>query len=729
MSNFNKPNPLRRLVNAIAIAIGLTTALVVPAGYFFAGYTSMSEYLTFRARFDSATLARYIYSKEQLWQYQSARLSELIESQRVKEEELFVQVVDAKGALVVEVGQRDEAWSAKRTAPIDVSGKTVGHVHAHVSLLPLLIGTALSGLIGIALGSGVFFAVRVFPLRVIDRTIGELQTTNQRFDTALENMPQALCMYDADHKLLVFNKRYTEMYSLEPDMLHAGMPLGEVLKKRAASGAFFQHPDGTSEKQGSQAEAWNSEVHLSDGRIFHIIRTPMKDGGWVSTHEDITQRKQAQQRIEYLAHHDVLTGLPNRTQFHQDLELSIRQLPRDSHLAVLCLDLDDFKKVNDTLGHPVGDELLKEVSRRLKASLRETDILARLGGDEFAVIAPARENSLADISAFASRLIETVSHPFIINHQEIVVGLSIGISLSPNDSSDHDELLKSADMALYRAKSAGRGTYRFFEPEMDAQAQARRVLELDLRAAISRGELVLHYQPIVEMSTRDIVGFEALVRWQHPHRGLIPPIKFIPLAEETGLIIPLGEWVLKQACADAVKWSKPVHVAVNLSAVQFKSPRLLETVFAEIRSSGIDPSRLELEITESVLLNDSDSTLAKLHALRDFGIRISMDDFGTGYSSLSYLRSFPFDKIKIDRSFVNELADGKESQAIIRAVTGLGSSLGMATTAEGVETSEQIELLRLIGCTEMQGFYFSRPRPSNEVEPMLLEQTATQAVA
>jgi len=728
MTTSQRSNPIRRLVNVIAIAIGLMTAGAVPAVYFFAGYTSVSEHLKFRASFDSATVARYIYSREQLWQYQSARLSELLESHRVKNEELFTRLIDDKNAIVVEVGEEAGYWAASRSAPIEVSGKVVGYVQVSVSLASLLVGTSISALLGIGLGLGIFFAVRIIPLRVIDRTFGELQKTNMRFDTALENMPQALCMYDRNHELLVFNRRYAEMYGLNPKSLKPGMTFGEVLKLRAESGCFFEHPYADGDRPRSPIKPWNHEVELNDGRVFQIVRTPMADGGWVSTHEDVTQRRQAQQRIEYLAHHDVLTGLPNRTQFQHHLELSIRQLPRDTSLAVLCLDLDDFKRVNDTLGHPTGDKLLKEVGERLRACLRENDVLARLGGDEFAIIA-LTESGLTNASALAGRLIEAVSKPFMINHQEIVVGLSVGIAVSPNDSSDPEQLLKASDMALYRAKSAGRSTYRFFEPEMDAQAQARRVLELELRSAISRGELVLHYQPIVEMSTQDIVAFEALVRWAHPLRGLIPPMKFIPLAEETGLIIPLGEWVLRQACSDAAKWSKPVRVAVNLSPVQFKSPRLLESVFAAVRSSGLSPERLELEITESVLLNDNDATLAKLHQLRDFGARISMDDFGTGYSSLSYLRSFPFDKIKIDRSFVEVLGEEDESLAIIRAVTGLGNSLGIATTAEGVETDEQIKLLRREGCSEMQGYYFSPPRPSNEVEGLLAKASRRKAVA
>jgi predicted signal transduction protein with EAL and GGDEF domain len=339
------------------------------------------------------------------------------------------------------------------------------------------------------------------------------------------------------------------------------------------------------------------------------------------------------------------------------------------------------------------------------------------------------ELQASEVSSLASRLVEVIGAPYDIDGHQVVVGASIGISLSPGDGSNPDQLLKNADMALYRAKADGRGIYRFFEAAMDARAQARRLLELDLRAALVRGEFEVFYQPIHDLQADQIIAFEALVRWNHPLRGTIPPMKFIPLAEETGLIVQIGDWVLRQACADAARWSQQdVRVAVNLSPVQFKNRNLVPSVIAALSASGLAANRLELEITESVLLQDSEATLATLHKLRDFGVRISMDDFGTGYSSLSYLRSFPFDKIKIDRSFVNELATRDDSMAIVRAVTGLGKSLGISTTAEGVETSEQLALLRLEGCTEVQGYLFSPPRPAAEVE-RLLSQGRLRVVA
>jgi diguanylate cyclase (GGDEF)-like protein len=455
----------------------------------------------------------------------------------------------------------------------------------------------------------------------------------------------------------------------------------------------------------------------------------MEGGGWVVTYEDITEWRNAQAQIAHMARHDPLTDLPNRTMLGEAMEQALRRVARNQQVAVLCLDLDHFKDVNDSLGHPVGDNLLKVVGKRIGDCIRESDTLARLGGDEFAVLQVETSNQLTDPAALASRLVDVLSVPYEISGHQVVIGVSIGVSVAPADSTDSNQLLKNADMALYRAKADGRGTYRFFEPEMDARAQERRALELDMRAALVRGEFELYYQPIHELDGGRILAFEALARWNHPKRGMIMPDDFIPLAEQTGLILPLGEWVLRTACLEAASWPHDIGVAVNLSAVQFKGRILVATVVGALSASGLKPQRLELEITESVLLQDCTGTLAILHSLRNLGVRIAMDDFGTGYSSLSYLRSFPFDKIKIDRSFVHELATREDSMAIVRAVAGLGRSLGICTTAEGVETEEQLTLLRSEGCTEVQGYLFSAPRPAADVERLLAEERRRREVA
>jgi diguanylate cyclase (GGDEF)-like protein len=445
---------------------------------------------------------------------------------------------------------------------------------------------------------------------------------------------------------------------------------------------------------------------------------------------DVTERKQAEARIAYMAHYDALTDLPNRVLFNARLtELLARVRRERESLAVHCLDLDHFKGVNDTLGHPIGDELLKAVAQRLGACLRETDMVARLGGDEFAVI----QFPLADpneASTFATALIDVVSKPYEVRGHEFVIGASIGIAVAPGDGETSDALLRNADMALYRAKAEGRGTAHFFEAEMDRRVQARRMLELDLRKAFANGEFELFYQPLVNLQANAVSGFEALLRWRHPDRGMISPADFIPLAEEIGLIVPLGEWVLRQACLEAMRWPPALKVAVNLSPAQFRSRGLVQAVLTALAYSRLPANRLELEITESVLLGETEANLAMLHQLRGIGVHISMDDFGTGYSSLSYLRSFPFDKIKIDRSFVKQLTQRPDCVAIIRAVAGLGISLGIATTAEGVETQEQLERVRAEGCTEVQGYLFSPPRPAAELgEIIRAEQPKASAVA
>jgi diguanylate cyclase (GGDEF)-like protein len=509
------------------------------------------------------------------------------------------------------------------------------------------------------------------------------------------------------------------------DIQLTGRLLLDVLHEERAKGDWQGDPDEFFGQLVDDARAGRTTTTIMTrfDRSIRVVNQPMLGGGWVATFEDITEWLAAQEKISHMARHDALTNLPNRVLFHEQLEQGLRLAKPGDQLAVLCLDLDHFKDINDSLGHPIGDALLKEVGRRLAACVGENDTVARLGGDEFAVVQLGQEEEMA-ATVLAARLVEVISAPYDIADHQIVIGVSIGISLFPQDGDNPSELLKNADLALYRAKADGRGTYRFFETGMDARAQARRLLEMDLRAAVQRNEFAVYYQPIRDVARDVVVAFEALIRWNHPERGLISPISFIPLAEETGLVVALGEHVLKVACADAATWPDGISVAVNLSPVQFKSPNLVASVVEALALSGLDARRLELEITESVLLQNSEATLTILHELRALGVRISLDDFGTGYSSLSYLRSFPFDKIKIDRSFVQELSTREDSMAIVRAVTGLGRSLGIATTAEGVENDAQLELLRREGCTQAQGYLFSRPRPASEVGNMLVPSKA-----
>jgi diguanylate cyclase (GGDEF)-like protein len=545
----------------------------------------------------------------------------------------------------------------------------------------------------------------------------ELSAQNLRFDAALNNMSQALLMFDSSARLVISNHRYEEMYGLSPQIVKPGCALRDLLEHRRERGSFTDDADLYIENLMTviaQGKTWSLMMELPDGRTISILNHPMAGGGWVATHEDITERRRAEKQIAHMARHDALTDLPNRVLLRDRLAHALAELPRGKRLAVLYLDLDHFKGVNDTLGHQIGDELLKTVATRLRGCLAEADTVARVGGDEFAIIHTGIERP-NDAAILARRICEAVKAPYELHGHAVIVDTSIGIALAPGDGSDPTELLKNADMALYRAKADGRGTYRFFEPAMDARMKSRRTLELALRVALANGEFELHYQPLVNLDDRRITCCEALVRWRHPERGLVPPAEFIPIAEEIGLIVPLGEWVLRQACIDAMQWPQDVKVAVNLSPIQVMNQNLVAVIVGALAAAGLPANRLEIEITESVLMQNSDATLATLHRLRELGVKISMDDFGTGYSSLSYLRSFPFDKIKIDRCFISGLATGDDSVAIVLAIAGLAKHLGIATTAEGVETRQQLQQVKALGCSEMQGFLFSPPRKNDEV--------------
>jgi len=552
----------------------------------------------------------------------------------------------------------------------------------------------------------------------------------ERFNAAVNNMPLGFCMVDDEQRLVATNERFGEIYRLPPDMILPGTPLRTSLEYRAANGDFGDDlgPDFVEQRLAAARapEPWHMIRATRDGRTISVLHQPLAGGGSLSTHEDITARRRAEAQIAHMAHYDALTDLPNRVLFREHLVKVLESVDRGK-FAVLCIDLDRFKAVNDTLGHPIGDALLRAVSDRLQASARPTDLVARLGGDEFAIVQAGTEQPLG-ATALATRLIAEIAKPFELDGHQVVIGASVGISIAPNDGNDPDRLLKNADLALYRAKSDGRDSCRFFEPDMDARMQARRTMEIDLRRALVLGEFEVYYQPLVTLETGKICGFEALLRWHHPERGMVPPMEFIPVAEEIGLIGQIGAWVLKQACLEAAKWPNDIHIAVNLSPAQFRHRAVVLDVVAALGASGLPACRLEVEITEAVLLQHTESNIGILDELRDLGVGISMDDFGTGYSSLAYLQKFPFNKIKIDRSFVNEL-DRPESMAIIRAVTGLGSSLGMKTTAEGVETEEQLKKLKQEGCTEVQGYLFSRPVPAAQAALLLQSLKAMKAVA
>jgi len=559
----------------------------------------------------------------------------------------------------------------------------------------------------------------------------DLQAQNTRFDAAVSNMSQGLVMFDAGRRLVIRNQRYIDMYRLDAGAVAPGCTLHDLIALRIASGTYSGDPGRYIANLCAaiaEGRTLSEFVALEDGRTIAVVSQPMEGGGWVATHEDITERRRAEMKIAHMARHDALTDLPNRLLLRERLGEALSHVERGQRLAVLCLDLDQFKNVNDTLGHPTGDELLRVVAGRLRGCVRETDTISRVGGDEFSII-QADIVDATDAERLARRISEAVSAPYDIHGHMVMVNTSIGIALAPADGADANELLKNADMALYGAKGDGRGVYRFFEPKMDARMKARRNLELALRRALELGQFELYYQPVVNLVQEGVNSCEALIRWHHPERGMISPVEFIPVAEEIGLIVALGEWVIRRACEDAAQWPGDVCVAVNLSPTQLSSRNLMPTVLNALASSRLPAHRLELEITEAVLMQNTEVTIRSLHALRSLGIRISMDDFGTGYSSLSYLRSFPFDKIKIDRCFINGLDDSSESAAIVQAVAGLADSLKMTTTAEGVETREQLDRVRQLGCTHVQGYFYSPPVPVQELGKLFAKHVGKSVAA
>jgi diguanylate cyclase (GGDEF)-like protein len=557
----------------------------------------------------------------------------------------------------------------------------------------------------------------------------ELLERKVQLDLALNNMMHGLCMFDAKRRLIICNGRYNAMYGVPETLTAPGTSIQSILEYMVERKTFAESAEETfNAVAGASIENFRIVKTLTDGRMVAISHQNTADGGWVAIHEDITERQKAEAHIAHLARHDQLTDLPNRVFFREELDKSLRRLRHGERFAVLCLDLDRFKSVNDTLGHSIGDKLLGAVASRLSGCIDERDFVARLGGDEFAVV-QANINRPEDSSTLGARIIERLAAPYDIEGQQLDIGVSIGIAIAPADGKSADQLLKNADLAMYRAKADGRGSYCFFEPEMDARIQARRALELDLRTALGAGQLQLYYQPLVNAESGEVRCFEALLRWFHPRLGAVPPGEFVPLAEESGLIGPLGQWVLRAACAEAAKWPSQFRVAVNLSPIQFKNLNLVKVILSALASSGLPAARLELEITESVLLEADPKTLAVLHELHALGIRIVMDDFGTGFSSLNYLRSFPFDKIKIDKSFIHDVSKGGDSLAIVRAIIDLARALKIEVVAEGVETADQLEHLVAEGCTEMQGYYFSKPAPIESFDQLLHERNGRMVLA
>jgi diguanylate cyclase (GGDEF)-like protein/PAS domain S-box-containing protein len=675
-----------------------------------------------------------------------------------------------------------------------------------------------------------------------------LESEKQRLDTALNNMTQGLVLYDPSARIVTFNQRYIDMYSLSTDVVKPGCHYYELIQHRKDTGSYDGDVRAFCDpimRDVAQGKVNRCIMECRDGRAFEVINKPLARGGWVATIEDITERRKLEQerdrnyaflreiidhiptqitvkdaidhryvlvnsvaetqfglsrddivgksvselfpeehakiitgeddralqskeglfidehlwqtklfgprfitskriairdsageprylinvvedvterrradeKIAHLAHYDALTDLPNRVLFREQIERELRKANQGEQFALLYIDIDEFKGINDSLGHHVGDELLKTVATRIRGCIKPGDLIARLGGDEFAVIQTAI-GSTAEVENFVARVYEAIRQPCQCLGHQLSTDASIGIALAPRDGTELDQLIKHADLAMYAAKAGGRRIHRFFESAMDASAKARLTMEQDLRQALVDGSFEIHYQPLVDLRRDEVTGCEALLRWRHPERGMISPAEFIPVAEDTGLINELGDWVLRTACAEAATWPDHIRLAVNVSPVQLKCQTLALKIAGALAATRLKASRLELEITEAVLIRDDEAALAILHQLRAVGVRIALDDFGTGFSSLSYLKRFPFDKIKIDRCFVSDISETDGSSSIVQAVVNIAAALHMTTTAEGVETEAQRELLRRLGCNEMQGYLFSAPKPAAQVRPL-----------
>ena len=723
---------LRSAIASGSLLVAIMIALAPPLAVALDGYAKIRESLEAVARLNVAELARDgrapagLLNTDDTWLARARALSPVdVDITRWA-------LLAADGQVLAQHGTRPGWLTVSRGAPVPgattarlnstAEGATAARIELDASVAKLLADTLATAALGALIGAAVGWGTRRNAMRLLDAMLEEQGGQTLRFHTAINNISQGLCFFDGQGRLIVCNSRYAHMYGLTDDMVRPGTRLQDIVEHRFRTG-------NCPEMSQDEYLAWRNAVAVSkaasdtvmtlrDGRVYAIHHQPMPDGGWVATHDDITERKRAVAQIERMAHHDALTGLPNKGVFRERLAQAVQRTRGGEPLAVLYLDLDRFKAVNDTLGHPVGDELLRATAQRLCECLRQSDMVARLGGDEFAIIQadapqPAAANSLAE------RLVRVLGAPFEIDGHQIVIGASVGVAFSPEHGTDPDELLKKADLAMYDAKAAGRGAASFFNTMMDEQVQGRRALELDLRRAIEAGEFVLHYQAIVSLPRRTLIGFEALVRWQHPQRGLVGPDHFIPAAEETGLIGPLGEWVLREAFAQAAQWPAHLGLAVNLSPLQLRGGNFVKVLRSALAAAGLAPTRVEIEITENVLLAENSINLAILHELRALGVRISLDDFGVGFSSLSYLRSFPFKKIKIDRSFVADVVGNREAAAIVRAITTLGADLDMIITAEGVETEAQLQRVQELGCDEAQGYLISAPRPADELASLI----------
>ena len=727
MSQVN--HSLQRLTLVIGWGISSLIAVLAPAAFYWVSYQSLQSVLASQTELTAGSVNGIILSNPKMWRFEEIRLSELLERQAYDKIPQTSRILGTAGEVLAKSSATVPAPAAVHARSIHDAGVVVGRIEVSRSLRPLLQRTAIVAFFSIIAGSILFFVFRRLPLRAIATAFRTLEVSEKRYRSLYETMKEGMALHRVDFD---GNGDFSSLTVIDANPSCVAM-FGSSLTRFIGNDSFAMFGDTFREylsemlKVLDQGTSISFELHMPDTGNYYDVQAFSPDRGLIATlFEDITESRKSEQQIQKMAYFDTLTGLPNRALFYDRINQAIALANRDkANPAVLFLDLDHFKNINDTLGHSTGDQLLIEVARRLSQHIRSCDTLARLGGDEFVVVITQLGKQL-DATCFAQKLIDSFLAPFHIMGNELHITVSIGIALFPNDGSNAETLIKHADMAMYSSKETGRNAYNFFSPVMNQKALMRMENETGLRHALERNEFFIELQPIICARTRTVVAAEALVRWNHPARGRVPPVEFISLAEETGLILPLGEWVLRTVCSTMKTWNDaglpPIRYCVNVSSRQIEQQNFPEIVRTVLRETGANAAQLEIELTESCLVTNIDQNISDVFGMRGWGIAIAIDDFGTGYSSLGYIKTLPIDHIKIDRSFVTDISSNVQDQAIVEAIIAMSQKLGIRNIAEGVETCEQLEFLQGQGCNEIQGYYFHRPLAPDDFEKLLRTQ-------
>jgi diguanylate cyclase (GGDEF)-like protein len=724
---------LQQLTLALALGISTVIALLIPASYFLLSYQSLQSTLESQTELTATAVNSIIRSDQKMWRYEEVRLSELLERVPHDEAQQFLRILSDDGDIVAKNNVIIAPPVAMHTLNIFDAGTVVGRIEASRSLRPLLLNTTLIAFCSSLIGVIIFILFRRLPLNAINKAFQTLADSEKKYRSLYQTMKEGMALHRVD---LDENGTFSSLTVIDANPSCAAMFDGNLDKiigsdSFALFGGTFRDFFSEMPEIFEHGGSISFEICLPGKDYYYNVQTFSPDHGLIATlFEDITESRKAEQQIQEMAYFDTLTKLPNRALFHDRINQAIALAKRDNtSLAVLFIDLDHFKNVNDTLGHSAGDLLLIEASHRLSNHIRTSDTLARLGGDEFVVVI-SRLGEQLNATYVAQKLIDSIQTPFHIKGNELHISASIGIALFPDDGSNAETLIKHADMAMYFSKESGRNSYNFFSPLMNQKALQRMENEAGLRLALQRGEFFIELQPIMSANSRAIVAAEALVRWNHPTRGRIPPLEFISLAEETGLILPLGEWVLRTVCKTMKTLNgaglPPIRYCVNVSSIQIEKQDFPEIVRTVLSETGANAKQLEIELTESCLVTGIDTNISDVFGMKEWGITIAIDDFGTGYSSLSYIKTLPIDHIKIDRAFVSNICTNVQDQAIVEAIITMSQKLGIKNIAEGVENKEQLEFLNRLGCCEIQGYYFHRPLPVDAFESLLRAQEETQ---